>query len=460
MRAFLPLLPLILACDGDKSPGGDGGGLGDGGEGDGGTPECDTDDGCAEWEICEAQACVDGDRNNSVAEAEAMIWEETASGYLNPASDVDYFSFSAAGGEWVKITTQSDGLDPDTALTLRDPHGKVVTSSDDYPSGGSTSSFDSVVYAYLVEGGTYTIAVEDDATWGDDPKAVPVGGADYTYELTLQEWSQVAEGGSFEAPDLALEVENGSLYAVGFLVSEPGETDFLGVDVAVSDAGLVVYGVLDLSGSDLEPRVEIYQEDGTLLSAKDDVGPTATAFYPAVQAGGHVLALGDAKGGGGAAHWGFVFLSVGSNGSAYDGESEPNDVAALADDLEEESGSSSAGAYTQAHVQGWVDAPGDQDWFAVDGFADAFLVACVNSEKWGSSVVPDLVVTDASGAELGRASGAAGDDPNTALENVAVGDETYYVGVLAPDDAVGGLDEWYRLTVYVASFEVASYSCP
>lgn len=461
MRSLIILSCLLSACDGDKPPGGDDT-ANDGGSGDGGgDPACTSDDNCSAWEICEAEACVDGDRNNSVDEAEAMIWEETAGGYLNPASDVDYFAFSAAGGEWVKITTQSAGVDPDTALTLRDPDGKVVTSSDNYPTGGTTSSYDSVIYAYLVQAGTYTIAVEDHATWSDDAKLVPEGGSDYTYELLLQEWGQVVDGGSSsDAPGLELEPVDGSLYAVGFLVDEPGDVAWLGLDIDVSHAGLILYGVLDLTGSDLEPRVELYDGDGALLSAKDDVGPSATLFYPDAQPGTHLVALTDADGDGGAAHWGYVFLSLGATDSAYDNEIEPNDTLAEANELFQESGTSSSGVYTVANVQGWADGPADQDWYAIEGLESGYLVACMNSEKWGSSIAPDIVVTDIGGEELGRVEGALGDDPNAAIENIVVGDEPYFVTIVAPDDAVGALDEWYRLTIYVAQFEIGSYSCP
>ena len=69
--------------------------------------ECLEDDDCNDWEVCDADACVDGDRNNSADESLTLSWDDGPSRdyYINPAGDVDYYDLSAAGGEFVRIRT-------------------------------------------------------------------------------------------------------------------------------------------------------------------------------------------------------------------------------------------------------------------------------------------------------------------------------------------------------------------
>src|SRR5678815_1317390 len=91
---------LLTACVKDKPiedsrPDGD-----DGGD-DGGTSDCADDGECSPWQICEAGDCLDGDRNNATDEAEPLLWEGAAEGYINPENDVDFYSFTADGGEYI-----------------------------------------------------------------------------------------------------------------------------------------------------------------------------------------------------------------------------------------------------------------------------------------------------------------------------------------------------------------------
>ena len=89
---------------------------------------CESDDECPNGTICETVEgeadCVAGDRNNDPSEAIAMLWEDTIEGVINPAGDTDYYSFSARGGEYVRIVTTSDFDGKDTVLVLRDSTDK------------------------------------------------------------------------------------------------------------------------------------------------------------------------------------------------------------------------------------------------------------------------------------------------------------------------------------------------
>ena len=115
--------------------------------------ECSEDSDCDNGTICEDQECIDGDRNNDQDEAVGLLWESEEYETINPVGDIDFFSFSASGGEYVRIYTQTDYESGDTILTLRDPNGKIVTWSDDYPTNTAVNDLDSVIYAYLAEQG-------------------------------------------------------------------------------------------------------------------------------------------------------------------------------------------------------------------------------------------------------------------------------------------------------------------
>ena len=161
------VLALVLFGCGKDEPiedGSTGVGSGDGGDeggDDGGEYDCESDDECSSWEICESQECVDGDRNNSLDEAEGILWDDATSGYINPADDVDYYTFTAEGGEYIRVSVTNDSEEGDTVLVLRNPSGKTHAVVDNHPTGGSVSTYDSVMYAYLDEAGTWSLSIED-----------------------------------------------------------------------------------------------------------------------------------------------------------------------------------------------------------------------------------------------------------------------------------------------------------
>ena len=82
---------------------------------------CSTDNDCAQGLICENTECIDGDRNNALEEAESLLWEASKSGIINPAGDVDYYTFNAEGGEYIRVYTVS-GEDDDTVAVVGGGH--------------------------------------------------------------------------------------------------------------------------------------------------------------------------------------------------------------------------------------------------------------------------------------------------------------------------------------------------
>ena len=444
--------------------------------------ECQSDDDCSNWQICEDGVCVDGDRNNSVDEAESLLWEDPVTGYINPAEDVDYYTFTAEGGEYIRASTTTEEeeedskVEWDTVLVIRDTSGKILAYSDDYPTGSTVGGYDSIVYAYIAEAGEYTISVEDVGSWDG---AEGYGSSSYSYELFLEEWStHTDENDSAESPsyEFAPDSDN-TWYAIGVHLEEAGDTDYIKLTYPWDNAGLVIDGIEDLGGSDANPLVRIYDEDGNLLSEKEETGPEGPVFYPAMTAGNYLIEVTDADGNGGDDIWTFLFVYLHSEDSAYDSEAENNDDPTFANEIElTDLENSSGNKFSRGYKQGFVDTSDDEDWLSFEAPADyeeAYVVACMNSSIWGSTAAPTIELYDSSGTllldENDEDASVAGDPdskPNANIENApATPGDTHYLRVVAPEDAEGSASEWWRINIYVASFAVSSYeeggyACP
>lgn len=468
----LPILVLLYACTGAKVPGQGGEGEGEG-EGEG-QPECTVDTDCGDGEICEGDSCEAGDRDNSIEDATAILWDETEQGVINPRGDVDYYNFEADGGEFVRIQTMlsaddrttADDLGYDTALVLRSPSGKIVASVDDYPTGQRVSSSDSVLdavlYAYLSQAGTYTIEVEDAGTLDSSAKD-PTGSSDYGYYLVLTETSgHTRESDAIDDTSYKVTLSSGNtLSAIGVVLEEPGDSDWVEVQFPYGEAGLYLRGMLDLGDSDAQPEVRMYDDAGELLTDKQNVSGGGVGLYPAMEDGRYTLELTDVNGGGSDNHWFFIFLNPQSEGDAFDQEEEPNDDPSSSAALTQYNAENSDGDdYTYSHIQGDLYEPGDQDWYSVDGMDGWYLIVCLNSSNYGSTVAPTIQVYDESGELLETDEGDDSASNGTTIVNLLpTTDQQYDIAVSAPDDE-SGLSAWYKMLVYVASWQADSFGCP
>lgn len=468
LSPLIPLfLPLVLACA-DKEigdPAGDGGsGVGDGGSVG---PECVEDSDCGDGEICEAEVCVDGDRNNSVDEAERLLWEESVQGVINPVGDVDYYVFTADGGEWIRLrTTLTDPELGDTAITLRSAAGKVITSSDNYPTGGLSSSSDATIYAWLAEAGDYYVQVEDQGTFNENDEEM--GDPDYAYTLELLTWTQATEEpDDASEPSVELDIDGANtFYPVGVLLEDEGDVDAVSITVGLSSSNLWLYGMLDLSGSEAVPSARLWSEDEELLLQKAGIGEGGYAWYPYLPAGTYTLELFDEALGGSLDHWFFFFPIAFELSDSYPVESEPNDSLAGAQALEmTESSTSSGSAYGVGNATGYIDSEGDEDWYRVPARTGAELVVCISAALGGSLATPDIEIYDNAGTLVGSGAGSASDLPNASVEDVVMGSGDYTIRVVDPDGSTSGAGAWYRMVVYAADFEISAYadggySCP
>lgn len=462
----------------------DEGGSTDDGSSFGGTTGADgTDDGpcqqdadCPSGTICEDDSCMDGDRNNSLEEAEALLFDESASGTINPVGDVDYFTLVSPGSEFLRLATvlEEDVIDygGDTALVLRDPSGRVVAAVDDYPTESRVSGADSVIYAWLDEPGTYTVSVHDNGDYFEDPDDPADGFRAYEYSLSVSEWTRgTSDPDALESPSVVFTMENQrSWVSTGVVLEADGDSDFLRIDVAsaLTDSHLVLDGNRDLTGSNLVPRFRVFDETGTLILDKNDVGPSGKALVPFIEGGtDYVVEVSDAAGAGSSAHWTFAhFIAVPDDydGSTFERESGVHDSLETAQSLTQNASSTSGGNdYSYANLFGTLGTAGVSDWYALEaGYGTNYVGLCLAAGVYGalSEVTIELYDADGSLVETVTDATEAPAPADLYRANAPVGDGAVYLRVVPGEESGGRAGDWYMLTAYIASFEASSYGCP
>lgn len=172
--SWLLILGLLLAgCDGD-------------GETDGGT---DTDAGDVDaGDDVDAGPGSTGDGNDSFAEADPVTLGESVMARIDPAGDLDYFTFEGTAGDWLLVDTDAnpDSMDGllDTVVTLYDASMNIIAENDD---GLPRVSPDSELITQLPSTGTYYVLVQEFSTWerAPEPADTPEGMATFVYELLV-----------------------------------------------------------------------------------------------------------------------------------------------------------------------------------------------------------------------------------------------------------------------------------
>lgn len=446
-RASPTLLPLLfglcIACKGD----------------DGSTDQsedsepvveevCAEDGECAAWEICEAEECVDGDRNNALAEATALLWETPVGGYLQTEGDLDYYSFTAEGGEFIRVTTEPLGSeDQNTLVSLFSPAGKLHAREDEHPAG-DVNTYDTVLYAYLPTAGTWTLMVQDvDGAAADN----------FQYELNLQEYGgSTDESDSFDDPSYDRDpLETGYIYGVGFVLGQEGDSDWMEFDLPYDDCPLTFYGLGFMTGSDADVLLEAFTPDGDRLLSKESLGPDGYGQYFEVDGRKIIVSVADVRGGGGDNAWGFVFVQPAERGYSYTHEIEPNDDDSDSNLLAVTWSTNDSGMLGTSLAWGVMDDDGDEDWYSVtvdDGF---YMSILGTADSVGSVFDGALAVFDEFGELVSEAT--VGDDSFPDVYNIGPLDGgTYTIQVLSEDSSAVGLDQYYRFSAYQHDYEVST----
>jgi hypothetical protein len=401
--------------------------------------ECAEDLDCPGWEICDEDlTCVGGDRNNSIDEAESILWDGPEEGYLSAEGDQDFFTFTAEGGEFIRVTTENIGGSEtmDTIVSLYSPSGKLHAQEDNHPAGRVNT-----------DAGDWTLVVED--LNGDS-------GSSFMYELIVGEYgASTRESDSFDDPSYDRDpLEAGYIYAVGFVLEESGDVDWMEFDLPYDDCPVTLYGPLYTQGSDAVPLVELYLPTGERLLSKKGLGAQGPAQYFEVDGGRVLLGASDAFGDGSADHWGFVLIQVAERGYPYELEEEYNNADSDANELDVEWESTDAGERGSSYAWGVIDELGDEDWFAVEVDDGFFLSVAGTADSLGSVLDAAIEVTDQFGDVI--AEGSYGDDDFPDVSDIGPLDAgTYYVRVFAEGDEIEGLDAYYRFAAVQRDYKIA-----
>ncbi len=451
LSALVGLSLFVAACDPrkeDTAPEG----VGDQPDG----PECSADGDCGDGEICEDDACVDGDRDDEIEDANTLLWDSQADGAINPEGDVDWYAVQAEGGEFVRVsvvTAEEDG-GLDSIVSIYTESGKRLAWEDEHPAG-DVSSADSMCFAYFPEAGTYYLKVEDRGTFYDEGL---IGGPDETYTVEISEWNAVVvEDDSAQDAGLDFgETSTNTLYSFPVLLEAAGDTDWAALELPAAGSPISVVAMEHDEESEVLARVTMRNRDGDeVLSI---VEPTAADYgmLPNPAGTDYVLGVTDENGGGGSDYWTWLFFVIRDAGTGNTPGTEPDDGLDEAESLVLEDQEPDSGTWFSAYRQGNVASAEDVDTYAFDvPFDDAYVTVYVGAQRYGSLLVPRLELLDDTGASLGVVDSTVGEDEN-ALDLGPYPAGTYYLRVTGTPETVadGGEGYFYLFGLHITDFEV------
>ncbi len=227
--------------------------------GDGCSARCRTEQGpeCGDGVVDPGEECDDGndsnddsctndctlasDGNDDLSGATPME-NGRAEGVINPAGDLDYYSFQGEEGAWMSISTEANQQDDpskiDTAITLYDADGNQIADNDDAVPRRNT---DSEILIKLPYTGTYHVMVQEFSTWTQQDMA-DEGSPDYTYTLNAFPLNLDAEivTADSEADDQGVSVlgttDNGFGLGMGTFTAAD-EEDHFDITIVEADEG-------------------------------------------------------------------------------------------------------------------------------------------------------------------------------------------------------------------------------
>lgn len=192
---------------------------------------------------------VDDHSNGVPGATELRVTSEsptTASGVIDYAYDLDYFTFTAAESGGLSVTMEaSPGSNLDTYLTIRRAGGSRITYNDD--SGGTLNS---AVSFYVEAGQTYYV------------QAHAYSSSQGAYNLTLTMLRDDYGGSLATAGELTLD-ENGAGVLNGSL-QFGGDVDYVSF-FATHTAEMSLS--LARTGGSVQPRLSLYNSSGQLLAS-------------------------------------------------------------------------------------------------------------------------------------------------------------------------------------------------
>ena len=427
-------------CEGDDDAVGDD-------DDDDAAAECSEDTECDDWQICEANVCVDGDRNNDFAEALGVAAGDEPGGYINPAGDVDYFRLGGDQGWFFKAyamtadPTDDQGLD--TVVRFYDGSGHEKGYNDDFDRLGHIYGTDALYMGCTAASETYYLSVEDYGSFINDPAQME-GGAGYIYQLFISDF----EAGSVEdepnddagdATDLAITDYNVSYDRAG-VVGDDGDVDLWAVDLEPG-ARFRVYGY-EHTATEIDLAIRMLGTDGT--SQAGAFGAPSWSDYisfPVLDDAPVYMEVADDDGDGGDEYCYVLHFAADPAGELYWAETEPNDDNFSSEALQANDDGVLA-------VAGRIDPMGDLDHFLFQGTTGQQANVSLAARTAGSSLEAHVRVVSPGDVELISLNVMASE--GTVIQALDLPESgTYHLEVTSSDELAGGVDQWYVLELEV-----------
>jgi hypothetical protein len=408
-----------------------------------GSDNCTVDTDCSfqsGLEICGDQGlCVQGDRNNSMEEAQLLEDGDTTELYIAPAGDVDWFRFNGNQGDLIYIAASAEDTDNlDCLVTYYDSGGNEIGFADDFDRVSGVAP-DARFYSGVPATGTAWFSVQDKRSWANDPTDPATGGSGHKYQLFF------AELGASAGADLAAEPNDtvtdaspwevskyATNYNLGGGLAPAGDVDWLAVDVIQGEV-LRLYGFPG-SGSQGTTRLTAYLPDATTeIRSYEGLAWDLEhrAWIPVLETGTYYLEIEDSAGGGGFDHWYFLHAAKNDPADGYPAEVEPNNESGSAETLDL---SPVSGTTVETTLWGRIGAAGDEDYYTITAESgDRLSVTFARTDHGETTGVQVRLVNP--GAVAFQCPVAPGDDDDSAAgddDDSAAGDD---------DDSAAGDDD-------------------
>lgn len=416
---------------------------------------CDEDTDCefsSGLEICDDDGqCVQGDRNEGIATAQRLDWDEEAELVIAPAGDVDWFRIDAQQGDLIRVEAATfDEVALDPVVVYYDAAGTEIAFNDDF-SRVSSIPPNARLYSGVPSSGAYYVSIQDRRSWVGDPGDPPEGGADSRYGLRISRLGSGAaagEGLSVEPDDVpgdagtwAVDEARINYTWSGFLQSG-GDTDWIAVDLEEGEV-LRLYGFPN-GGSAGTIRATVFLPDGTsAVRSYDNLDWTdRIAWVPALETGPHLIEVSEAGGGGGWDTWYTIHAAKNPSDEGFLGESEPNDTAGQ-DCLDLDAGVGEFERWGAIHPVGDVD----RYTFAAQA-GDRFSVILARTDH-GETTKLRVRVLDPAGDVFLTGDWDGGEDPVFLLQEL---DSTgsWQLELTEQDAEAGGAGRYYQLRMVQA----------
>jgi len=396
-------------------------------------------------EICsDSGQCIEGDRNNSLGDAQLVEMNSSVSLPLAPAGDVDWFSFYGNPGDLVLLSANADDTDLlDTFLVFADAEGNVVAFNDDFDRVSSIAP-NSRLYTGVAEQGLWYFAVQDRRTWVNDPAEPPGGGADHSYTVSLtsaepDNYVTLGDGDhDSSAQAVSWEVtEPYTNYTAGGMLEPALDEDWFAVPVSPGEA-LRLYGFPN-SGSLGSIEVEVYLPDGVTLVDRWTDMTWATedrAWIPVLEEGPYYLRVREADGFGGFEYWYYLHAAKNPAKEGAPPEVEPNDSLAEAHSLSVGDNFFWARLYPSDDV----------DVYAIEAEAGDQVTVTLARVGEDDPTAVTIELADATGLSVSTASWAGEEDPVFVATSLATGTHSLTITAQEPS-AISSANHYYRLDV-------------